>query len=243
VNNQQNGEMSSSLTSMDAEAIRCFHEAITSGKHWYRALLGALGQWQSAEEDHDGRHYRYLIEGTALDWLLLAERLLEAVDGLIPDDEKEALLLHNQPPLDITRAEFRELIGETRYKQYLNYFYGVTVERALVLALEGEVRKERHLAGYVKEKDTRSEAYRRIYGATESVLLEQFRKEKRYRLLKSISLDELKEFTYWLFRYRLKHSDKERVASDTKKALEWARRHGLSQKLAFGSFSATVELG
>jgi hypothetical protein len=32
-------------------------------------------------------------------------------------------------------------------------------------------------------------------------------------------LNELNEFTYWLFKHRLGNSDKARIASDTKKAL------------------------
>jgi len=56
------------------------------------------------------------------------------------------------------------------------------------------------------------------------VLLKQFRHEKGYPQLKSISLTELKEFTYWLFKYRLNHCDKVRVASDTKKGLEQLRQ-------------------
>ncbi|GAJ03845.1 unnamed protein product, partial [marine sediment metagenome] len=32
------------------------------------------------------------------------------------------------------------------------------------------------------------------------------------------------EFTYWLFKYRLNHCDKARVASDTKKGLEQLNR-------------------
>ena len=240
MNNQPENEHPYSLTSMDVEAIRRFREDIVNGKHWYMALLAAIQRWQSTEEDHEGRHYRYLIDETALDWLLLAERLCDAVDGLVPENEKSALLLRNQPPLDITQQQFRDLLGENKYIQYLNYFYGITLERALLLAVEAEVRKERRLAGYAKERDTSGEAYKRIYGETEENLLEKFRREKHYKRLKSISLDELKEFTYWLFKYRLKHTDKEKVASDTKKALEWAQRHGLSQKLAFGGFGAMV---
>jgi hypothetical protein len=37
-------------------------------------------------------------------------------------------------------------------------------------------------------------------------------------------LTELKEFTYWLFKYRLRQSDKAKVASDTKKALGQLKR-------------------
>jgi len=63
------------------------------------------------------------------------------------------------------------------------------------------------------------ETYQRIYGATQFSLLKQFRKERHYPQLRSISLNELNEFTYWLFKYRIKMRDKSCVASDTKKAL------------------------
>jgi len=55
-------------------------------------------------------------------------------------------------------------------------------------------------------------------------LLNRFREEKGYPLQDSITLAEQREFTYWLFKYRLDHCDKARVASDTKEALKWLRR-------------------
>jgi len=204
----------------DAEAIRHLKQAITSGQHWYIALLEAIGLWTTPEETQDGHTYRYLIDGEAFDWLLLAERLCQAVDGLLPDDELADLLFHDKPPLNLTNNRFKELIGSTKYHQYLNYFYGITVEEALIVAVREEVRKERQTLGLNKETDHDNEVYRRIYGATKTVLLKRFRQEKGYRQLKSISLTELKEFTYWLFKYRLKQCDKARVASDTKKALQ-----------------------
>ena len=211
---------SSQLTlDSDSEAIRYLKQAITSGKHWYIALLEAIGLWTTAEELHNGRRYCYLIAGEAFDFLLLAERLCEAVDGLLLNDEKTVLLFHEQPPLKLPIKEFKGLIGSDKYRQCLNYFYGITVEEALFLAVQEEVRKERRASGYSKDGDIVNEVYRRIYGATRVILLKRFRKEKGYPPLKSTSLTELKEFTYWLFKYRLKHCDKARVASDTKKAL------------------------
>jgi hypothetical protein len=218
------------LTSLDDEAIRHFRDAIASDVHWYKALLEAVGRWSSPQETFQGRHYQYLIEGTAFDWQLLAERLCEAVDGLLPEKEKSDFLLKGKPPLDVTKEQFQELIGPVKYKQYLNYFYGVTVEEALLLAVKDEVRKERVLSALVKEDVTAAEAFRRIYGETQPLLLEQFRKERRYRRLRSISLSELKQFTYWLFKYRVKHNDKSRVASDTKKALDWLNRNGYPER-------------
>jgi len=207
----------------DTEAIRHLEQAITGGKHWYIALLEAIGLWKAAEETHNGRTYQYLIAGEAFDWLLLAERLCEIVDGLLPGDEKTALLFYGKPPLDLTIDKFKELIGSSKYHQYLNYFYGITTEEALIRAVQEEVRKEKRTLGLNKEHDYDSEVYQRIYGATKAVLLKRFRRENGYPQLKSISLTELKEFTYWLFKYRLNHCDKARVASDTKKALTQLR--------------------
>ena len=227
INNLQPSQLA--LTG-DAEAIRHLKQAITSGQHWYIALLEAIGLWSTTEETHNGRRYCYLIDDEAFDWLLLAERLCRAVDGLLPDNEQTDLLFHGKPPLNLTNNKFKGLIGSTKYHQYLNYFYGITVEEALILAVREEVRKERRTLGLNKEPDYDDEVYQRIYGATKAVLLKRFRREKGYRQLRSISLTELKEFTYWLFKYRLKQCDKARVASDTKKALEQLTITSFSKK-------------
>lgn len=218
-------EPEKALTTKDSEAISYLKQSIAAGEHWYRALLGAMGRWGSAEEDRHGRRYQFLIAGEAFDWLLLAERLCEEVDGLMPAEEKEKLLFYGRPPLLLTVDQVKELIGNTKYKQYLNYFYGITVEMALILAVQGEVHKERWMLGLGKEADAIDEAYRRIYGTTRSVLLRCFRKERGYPHLKSIGISELKEFTYYLFKYRLDHCEKSKVASDTKKALEQLAQH------------------
>jgi len=213
----------------DAEAIKYLRQAIARGKHWYIALLEAIGLWSTADETCNGCVHHYLIEGEAFDWLLLAERLCESVDGILPEDKKIALLFHGEPPLNLTTEKYQKLIGSAKYHQYLNYFYGITVEEALILAVREEVRKERRISGYNKEHDIDNEVYQRIYGATKEALLKHFRREKGYRQRRSISLTELKEFTYWLFKYRLNHCDKAKVASDTKKGLEQLR-HSTSHR-------------
>jgi hypothetical protein len=207
------------------EAIRHLKQEIAGGKHWYLALLEAIGLWDAPEESLNGHTNHYLIAGEAFDCLLLAERLCREVDDFLPEAEKTALLFHNQAPIDVPPEEFKKLIGDAKYHQYLNYFYGITVEEALILAVEGEVRKERRASGYTRERDTTSEAFRRIYGTTRTILLKHFRRERKYPQLKSISFTELKEFTYWLFKLRLKQCDKAKVASDTKKALDWLKSY------------------
>jgi hypothetical protein len=219
------------LTSADTEAIRYLKQAITDGKHWYVALLETIGSWRATEEIHNDRTYRYVIAGEAFDWLLLAERLCETVDGLLPEDEKLPLLFRGEPPVDMAKETFKELVGSIKYHQYLNYFYGITVEEALILAVQEEVRKEKRVSGYAREQDVTNEVYRRIYGKTRTILLRRFRQDKDYPHIKTTSLNELKEFTYWLFKYRLKHCEKAKVASDTRKGLDWLDENGISRRL------------
>jgi hypothetical protein len=131
----------------------------------------------------------------------------------------------------LSADKFKKLIGGGKYHQYLNYFYGVTVEEALLQAVQAEIRKEKRIAGVAGEENLLNEAYRRIYGATKAILLKRFRRQKRYSQLKSTSLPELKEFSYWLFKYRLQQCDRARVASDTKKALARLKQNGFSQPI------------
>ena len=222
---------SHSASDTDAEAMAHFMKSVIDGKHWHIALLEAIGSWASVEEEHHGRNFRYLIDGEAFDWLILAERLCGTADGLLPDDEKEALLLHGKPALVLSPDEVRQLMGDDKYRQYLNFFYGITVEEVLLLAVKEEVRKERQMLDASSEHEVANEAYRRIYGSTKVILLKRFRREKGYRPLRSITLTELKEFTYWLFKYRLRESEKAKVASDTRKALQLLNTCGLAERL------------
>jgi hypothetical protein len=203
----------------DAEAIQHLKEAIAEGKHWYVALLEAIKLWASSEEDYNGRHYRYLIANEAFDWLVLAERLCEELNEFIPEKERIDLLFFDQAPIELTKDEFKKLIGNTKYQAYLNYLYGILAEEFLILAVTEEVRKARRVLGSNGDGGVVDEAYQRIYGATQGELLKSFRKERHYPQRKSIGLTELNEFIYWLFKHRLKRCDKSRVASDTKKAL------------------------
>jgi hypothetical protein len=208
----------------EVEAINHLKQAITSGKNWYLALLEAIGLWTMVKENRHNRSYQYLIDGEAFDLLLLAERLCEEVAGLIPEDERNELLFHGKPPVSLSAEEIKNLIGSSKYAQYLNYFYGIIAEEALSLAIQNEVRKERWTQGLNNENGVTDEACRRIYDETRKALLRKFRRQKGYPQPRSISLGELKAFIYWLFRYRLEHCDKSRVASDTKKALDWLKK-------------------
>jgi hypothetical protein len=228
----------------DAEAIESLQKEVSGGARWYQSLLRAIGLWASAEEQYNGRPYVYLIDGEAFDWLLLAERLTDTIDTMIPEKEREDLLFRGVSPLQLPASEVRELMGDKKYGMYLNYFYGITVEEALLLAVQVEVDKERHVQGIGYRVEIKDEAFRRIYDEDRDVLFEQFRKEKYLPHNASTSLDEMKQFTYWLFKYRLKRCEKARIASDTHKALTYLKRiwqlKGISPVLAVDLAPPTV---
>jgi len=207
------------VSARDAQAIQGLKSAIGEGRNWYLSLLEAARLWTSPEEDYEGRHYQYLVDNEAFDWLVLTERLCEELDGLVPEKERLNLLFFGIPPVELSKDEFKNLIGASKYRGHLNYFYGILVEQFLLLSVVEEIRKKKRVLGLNNDNGVVDEAHQRIYGAAQSALLKQFRSERHHPQLRSIRLSELNEFTYWLFKYRVKARDKSCVASDTKKAL------------------------
>lgn len=247
---------------LPAEARRIIAElkrTVTAGEtHWFLALMQAVREWPLPQETVGGRTYRYLVGGEAFDWLLLAERLCDEIEDLIPDDEREALLFHGRLPDDADENDVERLLG-AKHRAHLNFVYGVRVEEALQLAVGNEVHKER-FASRVWEKNGLSddEAFQRLYGATRPELFAEFRQKshepavKRSRRARNvpsaesdarieevsedkvggngsqaptdISLADLTEFTYWLFRRRVSGSEPARVASDTRKGVAALQR-------------------
>jgi hypothetical protein len=205
-------------------------ETVAAGQeHWLIGLLEAIGRWPLAQEQVGDRTYSYLIGGEAFDWLLLAERLCDELEGLIPHEESEALLFHRRLPLELREEDLRHHLGTAKYRAHLNFLYGVRVEEALQLAVQEEVHKER-LSRIWENGHVDDEVCRRIYGATRAELLQAFRSQHSPCATDYMSLAELTEFTYWLFRHRLNYADPARVASDTRKGLALlqqleARRH------------------
>jgi len=204
------------MSTHDAAAISYLKQSIADGKHWYIALLEAIALWTLAEETYAGRHYRYLISGQAFDWLLLAERLSVDIGNLIPEEERIELLF-GRPPIELSSDEFKALIGDEKYQAHLNYFYGITVEQTLHLSVEMEIEKEQY--GKIPNHRSPGDVFQRIYGSSEPVLLERFRQEMGSPQSDNITISELNEFTYWLFKYRVEKCDSARLASDTRKAL------------------------
>jgi hypothetical protein len=199
-------------------------ESVAAGdQHWFLALLTAVRAWPLPAEHIDGREYRYLVGGEAFDWLLLAERLLDEVRDIVPEDEADALLFEEQLPIELTEAEFQQLLG-AKYKAHLNFVYGVRVESALMAAVADEVRKEQTSARVWENGHAEEEAFARIYGRSNDEMLAEFRQAAEITDAEWLSLAELSEWRYWLFQYRVKSCDPARVASDTRKGLAFLQR-------------------
>ena len=208
----------------DSHAIQHLRQSVADGKPWHVALLEAIGLWTCPEEDVNGHYYCYLIDGEAFDWLLLAERLCQEVAGAIPEEELTTLLFFGRLPEEFSAEKFRQFIGEAKYHAYLNYLYGVTIEKFLLLAVEEEICKESQACVFASDMHDPADGHQRLYGASQVSLLRTFREEKGYSHKETIGIGQLHEFTYWLFKHRLKSCDKARVASDTKKGMECLRR-------------------
>jgi hypothetical protein len=201
-----------------------FYDAVSDGADWFDALLEAVASWELTEEKVGSRHYRYLIGGEAFDWLLLAERLCEELNGAIPAHEREALLFYGRMPLEMDDDDFRHAIGDAKHRAHLNFIYGVMVEEALQLTIEEEVLKEGRSSVWRRSGDSDSQVFERIYGRTRDDLLGEFRGQRSLPPGDELSYGDLRAFTYWLFKYRVNQSDPARVASDTRKALAQVSR-------------------
>jgi len=208
-----------------AAIVSSLRTRISDGIDWYRALLQAASAWPLEDEEVDGERYTYMLDGEALDLMRLCERLALTVDDLVPLDQLAMLLANDRPPFEVSRDEMKDLIGQDRYRAYLTFLYGVLVEEMVVLAVLEELRKRKRVSGRTHYDVDLDDAYTYVYGATRDELLAVFKKEKGLPRKRSLTLTGMKEFTYWLFKLRLRNSDKSRVASDTKRALTLLHKH------------------
>ena len=204
---------------LDAEALAHLLGALERGVDWPTAMLQAMSIWRTATETVGDRFNNYFIGGEAFDWLLMAERLCEAAGDLIPQDEREDLLFNARFPESFDPERFKELLGAHKHSGYLNFYYGVVVEEALQLACELEVHKRAVSNGNQYQDDFSEEAFFRIYRRGRAELLDMFCSDMGFPDASTLSLTQSKEFLYWLFKYRMRISDKAKIASDTRKGI------------------------
>ena len=230
---EDEGDQALPPAALDADSyLIAFELALRAGQPWFDALLDAIRRWDIPRELIDGREYVYLIEREAFDWLLLCERLCDAMPpGLLPAEEVEALLADETPPQTLSEDEFQERIGPAKYWAHLNFLYGVRVEQALQLAVERALQKESGGVSFSHvRRDLERDTHARIYGATQDELLRDFREQSDRPQTERISQQEWQAFTYWLFRSRVERQDPARVASDTRRGLDMLRELELAAR-------------
>jgi len=202
-----------------SESMKYFKNSLSQGKEWVSELIKSMSLWTLEEEIYNGKHNKYLIDGEAFDWLLLARRLLDAIGDLVPTTEKNRLLLSEDISDLMSQDEFKNLLGPEKYSAYLNYWYGIVVEEAVIRSAEEEEGKGMPRSGKIGKARIRQKAYEKLYGLNQEELYNTFLSDKGYQKTPSFNVGIAKEFTYWLFKYRLVNSEGERVASDTRKGL------------------------
>ena len=87
--------------------------------------------------------------------------------------------------------------------------------------MELRIQKERGggLLAHDRRWDPMNDVFNRIYGSDRDSLLHEFREASGRLQVNRISLTELTDFTYWLFKRRVAVQDPARVASDTRLAM------------------------
>jgi hypothetical protein len=198
---------------------------------WKSAVFSVISEWPLPDEDFEGEHYIYLLDGEAFDWRSLTDRLIRSCEGMVDSDELEALLLGSDPPDGMTDEEFVRVLGVEKHRAHLNYLYGVTVERGLLLATEETIRKRRVSRGFSPSDDHMDDAYIDLYRASIDELLGEYSDDTGWVSPKrepNFLLVDSDAFTYWLFKRRFKLAEPARLASDTRKALEQLERMRLA---------------
>ena len=203
----------------DANPVECLRTRLEEGEPWPTALLEAIAIWTAPEETFGNTRLAYLIGGEAFDWLTLANRLTFEARDLIPNDELEALLFMGRFPSYFEEADFKRILGVDKYSAYLNYFYGVEVELALQYLIEEEIEKRFYASGRQYVTDHTDQAFQRIYRSPYASLLASFRDDQGSLHRPVTTITEMKEFTYWLFKRRVRVSDKAKLASDTRRGI------------------------
>ncbi|MQG20535.1 MAG: hypothetical protein FI725_00830 [SAR202 cluster bacterium] len=200
-----------------------FRRSLEEQKNWYITLLESAALWSVPEERYQSRQYKYLIGGEAFDLYTLGERLYNSIDdpelkNALPENEIVAFLFFGEPPIDLEADIFAEILGSSKYSAYLNYWYGVMVEEALQAAVTGEIAKAK--SGFLASDISLVNAtFLRLYELDWNTLFSKFRASSRIPRNANSSLVEMKDFMYWLFRWRIKESEPARVASDTRKGI------------------------
>ena len=196
---------------------------------WRGHIFRAISRWRLPVEEIAEEEHVYFIAGEAFNWRRLAERLAWHVTLQLPEDvevKMQRWLEDDHMFGGLEESEFRRLLGHDKWRAYLNYFYGVTLERCLLVHSGHRILKSRFGRGRRPSDDMMDEAYVALYGEDESLLWAEFAsgtgRGEDSGAARSVALDD--EFTYWLFKRRISSMYQVHVAHEVKHGLEMLGR-------------------
>lgn len=201
---------------------------------WRENIFDATSRWHLPLEKVSGDdEYVYFIAGEAFNWRRLAERLAWHIELLLPDElvvELRQWVEDDHIFGGIEESDFRRILGSDKWRAYLNYFYGVTLERCLLVYAGNRIGKQEFSRGRHVTDDALDDAFVALYDASEQELWAQFVAENNAAdaeddvdtshpdEARSTAQDD--EFTYWLFKRRIASTYQVHIAHEVKHGLE-----------------------
>ena len=192
--------------------------------------------WPKQNELLNGQPFHYFIGGEAFNWKRLAEliatQIADTDTDFIHADQIFKWIDSTGVFGGINEQEFRRILGVDAWRAHLNYFYGVHIEQCLIAAIQSRIQKKRYSAGMPPSDDASDRAFLGLYEETEQDLWQTFLELNSERLAdliaesteesRTVALDE--EFTYWLFKRRIEHTNAPQVAAETQRGLDMLNR-------------------
>jgi hypothetical protein len=197
--------------------IQELRNEVSQGENWQKSVAKYIGLWNEKEEFYRGYKYIYLIDDEALDWLNLTERLVSSIKSYITKEEYNYVSTSGLLPDQEIYNYIKKTIPKKKLSQMRNFYYGIIIENLIYHYKILEYQKNTIV---IEDNDQRF--YEEIYNKPIEVLYEIFYKERKTINKNKLNFHELKLFSYWLFKYRLKHSDKTKMAHETNTALKLA---------------------
>ena len=206
--------------------LEIFNNALNNGENWKDAVLDVIRIWGIPEEKKGNHKLTYLISGEAFNWVRLAIRIINSSNIEVPEDEIREFLFSGFLPNALSEDEFKSKIGESKFKGWQNYYYGIIVEQGVIELTKINIMKEIFSIGIDISDEKLDIVFDEIYGNSFEVLWKDFNLNtsdvnRKYYLPKTTGESESEEFIYWLFKRRLSKSTPEVFASKVNEALKY----------------------
>ena len=190
---------------------------IENGINWEIAIVDCISEWNLNEEFYRGYKYKYWINNEAFDWMTLTERLGSAIKSYLNKEKYHELIFTGLLPNKISYEYMKKIISRNKLSQMRNFYYGIIIEDLIY------VEKSQQYLKNSLHNANKYDLYEDIYGKNIKLLFKQFAKNIKFVNKNTINLYTYKEFIYWLFKYRIRNSDKTKVASDTNLSIKLAK--------------------